>query len=80
LGATLVLGFSVGLALTLVLSGTLAALSVNHLSRRFHGFGAVARKVPYLSGALIMLIGAYVAWQGLSGMGNLSATALHGHP
>ena len=37
LGATLVLGFSVGLALTMVLSGTIAALSVKHVSKRFSG-------------------------------------------
>jgi nickel/cobalt exporter len=68
LGAVLVLGFSVGLALTMVASGVIAALSVKHLSRRVGGasrFGELAAKAPYFSGGLIMLVGLYVGWQGL---------------
>lgn len=65
LGATLVLCFSIGLALTMVLSGALAALSVKHVSRRWGGFGEFARKAPYFSGALILLVGIYVGYQGL---------------
>lgn len=64
LGATLVLCFSIGLALTMVFSGTLAALSVRHVSKRWSGFGEFARKAPYLSGGLIVLIGLYVGYQG----------------
>ncbi len=64
LGATLVLGFSVGLALTMVVSGVLAALSVRHVSKSWGGFGEFARKAPYLSGALILLVGLYVGYQG----------------
>lgn len=69
LGATLVLGFSVGLALTLVLSGVLAALSMKHAAKRWSGFGALAAKAPYVSGALILLVGAYVTWQGWVSLG-----------
>ena len=65
LGATLVLCFSVGLAITMVASGALAALSVKHVSRRWGGFGEFARKAPYFSGALIGLVGLYVGYQGL---------------
>lgn len=65
LGATLVLCFSIGLALTMVLSGALAALSVKHVSKRWSGFGEFARKAPYFSGALILLVGLYVGYQGL---------------
>lgn len=65
LGATLVLCFSIGLALTMVLSGALAALSVKHASKRWSGFGEFARKAPYFSGALILLVGFYVGYQGL---------------
>jgi ABC-type nickel/cobalt efflux system permease component RcnA len=68
LGAALVLCFSVGLALTLVASGALAALSVKHVSRRWGGFGEFARRAPYLSGALITLVGLYVGWQGVAGL------------
>ena len=60
LGATLVLGFSVGLALTLVLSGTIAALRVKHFCKRFSGFGGGARKAPYFSSVLMILVGVYV--------------------
>ena len=63
LGATLVLGFSVGLALTMVMSGVLAALSVKHVSNRWSGFGEFARKAPYFSGGLILLVGFYVGYQ-----------------
>ena len=65
LGATLVLCFSIGLALTMVSSGAIAALGVRHAARRFSGFGELARKAPYFSGALILLVGCYVGYQGL---------------
>ncbi len=65
LGATLVLCFSIGLALTMVASGALAALSVKHVSKRWGGFGEFARKAPYFSGGLIVLVGLYVGYQGL---------------
>jgi nickel/cobalt exporter len=65
LGATLVLSFSIGLALTMVASGALAALSVKHVSRSWGGFGEFARKAPYFSGGLIVLVGLYVGYQGL---------------
>jgi nickel/cobalt transporter (NicO) family protein len=68
LGATLVLCFSVGLALTMVASGTLAALSVKHVSRQWSGFGELARKAPYLSGLMILLVGIYVGFQGLTAL------------
>jgi nickel/cobalt exporter len=65
LGATLVLSFSIGLALTMVMSGVLAALSIKHISKRWSGFGTFARRAPYLSGALILLVGFYLAYEGL---------------
>ena len=65
LGATLVLCFSIGLALTMVMSGVLAALSVKHVSKRWNGFGEFARKAPYFSGGLILLVGLYVGYQGI---------------
>ncbi len=72
LGAALVLCFSIGLALTLVASGALAALSVKHVSQRWSGFGEFARKAPYLSGVLITLVGLYVGWQGVHGLMRLA--------
>lgn len=64
LGAALVLAFSVGLALTMVASGVLAALSVQHVSKRFSGFGELVRRAPYVSGAVILLIGLYLGVSG----------------
>jgi ABC-type nickel/cobalt efflux system permease component RcnA len=65
LGTTLVLCFSIGLALTMVASGVLAALSVKHVSKRWSGFGEFARTAPYFSGAIIMMVGMYVGYLGL---------------
>jgi len=64
LGATLVLCFSVGLALTMVISGTAAALTVRHAARHFQGFGVLAQRAPHLSGGLILLVGLSVGYQG----------------
>ena len=72
LGATLVLCFSIGLAITMVASGALAALSVRHVSRRWSGFGAFAQKAPYLSGALIIVVGLYLGYQGLHALGQVA--------
>ncbi len=65
LGAVLVLCFSIGLALTMMTAGALAALSVKHVSRHWSGFGTFARKAPYFSSALIVLVGLYVGYQGV---------------
>ena len=65
LGAALVLCFSVGLALTMVTSGAVAALGVRHVAQRFSGFGELARRAPYVSGTLILLVGLYVGYRGL---------------
>ncbi|MDB5471469.1 MAG: High-affinity nickel-transporter [Caulobacter sp.] len=64
LGAVLVLCFSIGLALTMVASGVLAALSLKHVSKRFSGFGEIVRRAPYVSGAVIILIGLYLGVNG----------------
>jgi nickel/cobalt exporter len=66
-----VLGFSIGLAVTMVTSGVIAAIGVRHLSKRADAsgrFSALAAKAPYLSGGLIVLVGAVLAWQALRAM------------
>ena len=65
LGFALVLAFSLGLALTLVTVGSLAALSVRHATKRFAGLHKLAAKMPYASAALMTLIGLFVTVQGL---------------
>ncbi|MGL5243363.1 MAG: nickel/cobalt efflux protein RcnA [Kluyvera ascorbata] len=68
LGATLVLSFSVGLALTLVASGAIAAIGLKHVSTRWRGFGELSRRAPWFSGALIILVGLYMMGHGISGL------------
>ena len=68
LGFALVLAFSLGLALTLVTVGSLAALSVKHATKRFAGLHKLAAKMPYASAALMTLIGLFVTVQGLRAM------------
>jgi nickel/cobalt exporter len=68
LGSVLVLCFSIGLALTMVASGVIAALSLRYAERRFSGFGDLVRKAPFASGLLILCVGAYVALQGWLGL------------
>jgi ABC-type nickel/cobalt efflux system permease component RcnA len=68
LGAVLVLGFSIGLALTMVASGVIAALSVKHLSKHVNQsgrFSELARNAPYFSSILMLIVGAYVGYQGI---------------
>jgi nickel/cobalt exporter len=38
---------------------------VRHAARHFSGFGELARKAPYVSGTLILLVGLYVGFLGL---------------
>lgn len=65
LGATLVLCFSIGLALTLVASGLVAAFGMKYAAKRWNGFGEFTRKAPYFSGLLILGIGLYVGYHSL---------------
>ena len=65
LGFALVLAFSLGLAITLVTVGALAALSVKHARKRFRGLHKLAAKMPYASAALMTLIGLFVCIQGV---------------
>ncbi|MBO1016933.1 nickel/cobalt efflux transporter RcnA [Achromobacter sp. SD115] len=68
LGAVLVLCFSIGLAITLVTVGAVAALSVRQVNKRAPWFSAVAQRAPYLSSLLIIAVGIYVGVNGWLGM------------
>ncbi len=68
LGALLVLCFSLGLALTMVLVGIGAALSVRHVSARWKGFDALAARAPYFSGAIIASVGLYTLYLGFASL------------
>lgn len=73
LGATLVLSFSVGLALTMVASGVLAAWSVGQATKRWSGFGHWAAKAPYISTVLMLLLAFWMAGEGLHGLQAVAA-------
>lgn len=64
LGAALVASFSLGLAIALVGVGVIAAWSARQASQRFSGLSDLARKMPYLSSALMLLVSAVMAVQG----------------
>lgn len=68
LGAAMVLCFSLGLALTLVTVGAVAALGARKASSRFPWLNAAARRAPYLSSALIICVGVYVGIHGWNGL------------
>lgn len=70
LGATLVVCFSIGLALTLVTVGVGAAVSVRQVAKRWRGFDTLARRAPYFSSALIGAVGLYMAIHGYLGVMN----------
>jgi nickel/cobalt exporter len=68
LGFALVGAFSLGLALTMVSVGAMAAWSVHHAERKFRGFGEIMRKAPYLSCAVLLVLAFYLGWQGWHGL------------
>jgi nickel/cobalt exporter len=69
LGILLVTAFSIGLALTLVASGVIAAVGMKHATKRWKGLDTFMAKAPYLSSTVITLLGLYLGWQGLHELG-----------
>jgi len=68
LGVALVLCFSIGLALTLVAVGAAAAFGAQHAAKRVPWFGTLATTAPYLSSVLILALGVYVGYEGLTAL------------
>ena len=68
LGFAIVLAFSLGLAITLVTVGAIAALSVRQATKHFKGFGELARKAPYVSSTVMILIGLFILMSGIKGL------------
>ena len=68
LGATLVMSFSIGLAITLVTVGVIAALSIQKASSKWSYLDKLARQTPYLSGLLIGFVGIYMCLHGYNGV------------
>ncbi|EFA0994764.1 nickel/cobalt efflux protein RcnA [Escherichia coli] len=68
LGATLVVSFSIGLALTLITVGVGAAISIQQVAKRWSGFNTLAKRAPYFSSLLIGLVGVYMGVHGFMGI------------
>ena len=68
-GALLVLCFSIGLAVTMVAVGAIAALGMDRAQKSWDGFGKVAARAPYISSGLVILIGVYSLYLGIKGLG-----------
>lgn len=68
LGVVLVACFSIGLAVTMVGAGVAASLSVHHVRKHWKGFATFARRAPYASGALMLLIAVYMGVSGWVGL------------
>ena len=64
LGFSMVAAFSFGLAITMVMTGAIAAWSVQHAQKKFRGFGEVMRRAPYVSCVLLVVLASYMAWHG----------------
>lgn len=69
LGIVLVLCFSIGLALTLFAAGAAAAWGARFVAKRVNGFDRWARRLPYLSSAVVVALGIYVGVQGFVALG-----------
>lgn len=67
LGIAMVASFSLGLAISLVSVGVIAAWGARHVGQRFGNgkFGDIARKMPYFSSALMGLVGLLMGVQAL---------------
>lgn len=66
LGAGLVLGFSIGLAITLVGVGIAASYGARHATQKWSGFDKFAKRAPYFSTGLVGVLGVYLIYTGLS--------------
>ncbi|MEM9439234.1 MAG: nickel/cobalt efflux transporter [Pseudomonadota bacterium] len=72
LGITLVSAFSIGLAITLVAIGVVAALGLRYVSARTSSFERIMQLAPWISAALIALVGVVIIWSGISHLDGVS--------
>ncbi len=71
LGITLVSAFSIGLAVTLVAIGVVAAVGLHAVSARTARLDRLLQAAPWISAALITVVGLIIIWSGV--------TQLQGH-
>ncbi|MDR3495492.1 MAG: nickel/cobalt efflux transporter [Ancalomicrobiaceae bacterium] len=65
LGAAMVAAFSVGLAITLVAVGVAAAWGTRQAAKSWSGFEVWANRLPYVSGALVLIMGLAISAKGI---------------
>ncbi|WP_259781112.1 nickel/cobalt efflux transporter [Aestuariispira ectoiniformans] len=71
LGVGLVSAFSIGLAITLVSAGVVAAIGLRYARTKTDKLDEIMARAPFLSAGLIGLIGCYMAYSGWSHIGPL---------
>ena len=64
LGLTMVASFSIGLAISLVSVGVVAAWGARRLGEKFHQLDGAIRRLPYLSSLMMVVIAAVMMLQG----------------
>ena len=69
LGMAMVAAFSVGLAITLVAVGMVAAWGTKKAAASFSGFSVWSKRLPYISGALVFALGIFITVRGLIALG-----------
>jgi nickel/cobalt exporter len=73
LGVAMVAAFSVGVGATLVTIGLAVVWSRSRLANKWPGFERAAARLPYLSTAIVLLIGVVMTAAGLNAAGVFSA-------
>lgn len=69
LGFAMVAGFSIGLAITLISVGVLAAWGAKRASEGWSGFSRWSAKLPLLSALIVGLVGVLIVLRGLQALG-----------
>ena len=69
LGVAMVAAFSVGLALTLIAIGLAVVWGSGKLAKSFPSFDRYAQRLPYLSAAVVMVVGVVMTFAGLNAAG-----------
>jgi nickel/cobalt exporter len=68
LGFSIVLAFSIGLAITLVGVGSAAAIGARYATAKVSSLGKLASNAPYLSSAVLIILGVYMLIKGIGSL------------
>jgi nickel/cobalt exporter len=73
LGVAMVAAFSIGIALTLIAVGLAVVWGSGKLAKAWPGFDRMAARLPYLSAAMVMVVGLIMTLAGLNAAGVFAA-------